>query len=89
MKPLVMTQGQWKSIRELLHKEHPKSTFMIRDRMRAKLGFTPRDHRHFDQTRGYYVEQVHLDFYSENKKTMFILKFSEILDAVPKHMLEI
>ena len=79
MKPVIITQVQWKKIREQLHKEYPKRIFMIRDRMRAKLGFTPRDHRHYDSAKGYYVEQVHLDFYSENKKTMFLMKFSEIL----------
>lgn len=81
MKPVIITAGQWKTIREQLHNEYPKSTFMIRERMKAKLGFTPRDHRHYDKEKGYYIEQVHLDFYSANKKTMFLMKFSEILSA--------
>lgn len=81
MKPVIITRGQWLTIREQLQKEYPKSIFMIRDRMRAKLGFTPRDHKHYDKKKGYYIEQVHLDFYSENKKTMFLMKFSEVLSV--------
>ena len=81
MKPVIITAGQWKSIRTQLQEEYPRSIFLLRDRMRTKLGFTPRDHRHYEESKGYYVEQVHLDFYSENKKTMFIMKFSEILNA--------
>jgi hypothetical protein len=28
---------------------------------------------------GYGEYQIHLDFYSENKRTMFLLKFSEVI----------
>jgi hypothetical protein len=50
--------------------------------MRAVLGFTVRDHKAFIQKPdgGYYSLEVHLDFYSENKRTMFLLKFSEVLN---------
>jgi len=76
MKPVIITRGQWVGILEQLRKEYPQSIFLLRDRMRAKLGFTNRDHRHYDKEKGYYIEQVHLDFYSENKKTMFLMKFA-------------
>ena len=83
MKPVVLTTDQWKKIRKELQTEHPKTVFMLRDKMRSVLGFTVRDHKAFIQKPdgGYYDTQVHLDFYSENKRTMFLLKFSEILNA--------
>jgi hypothetical protein len=36
----------------------------------------------FEPDKGHYEDQVHLDFYSENKRTMFLLKYSDIINAV-------
>ena len=89
MKPVILNTDQWKVIRKMLHEEHPKTVFMIRDKMKRVLGFTVREHRAWidkpqtigdDLNVGYYEFQIHLDFYSENKRTMFLLKFSEILN---------
>ena len=44
MSTLKLTTRQWQRIRADLHTEHPKSVFMIRDRMKAVLGFTVREH---------------------------------------------
>jgi len=33
----------------------------------------------WEPSKGQSVSQIHLDFYSERKRTMFLLKFSEIL----------
>lgn len=33
----------------------------------------------WEPSKGHSASQVHLDFYSERKRTMFLLKFSEIL----------
>lgn len=103
MKPVVLTPRKWRTILEMLHKEHPPSTFLIRDRMKSRLGFTVREHEEwisdpkaytqepitlsnlidFDRE-GWYQGKRHettirLDFYSENKRTMFLLKFSELI----------
>jgi siroheme synthase (precorrin-2 oxidase/ferrochelatase) len=80
MKQIILSRRTWHKIRELLQEEYAKSVFMLRSRMRERLGFTVRDHKHYDNSLGYYVEQVHLDFYSENKRTMFLLKFSEFIN---------
>lgn len=55
--------------------------FMLRDKMKRTLGFTVREHREYvpKMDGGYYENQIHLDFYSENKRTMFLLKYSEII----------
>jgi hypothetical protein len=79
IKPIVITEKQWLSIKAVLKQENPLTTFMLRDRMKKCLGFTPRHHTHYDSKKGYYISQVHLDFYSERKKTMFLIKFSEEL----------
>lgn len=88
MRPVILTVEQWKSIRKQLQEEHPKTVFMLRDKMRKVLGFTVREHKAWidkpqtlgdDLNVGYYEFQIHLDFYSENKRTMFLMKFSEVI----------
>ena len=81
MKPVILTVRQWKVIRAELQEEYPKTVFMIRDKMKSVLGFTVREHNEFvpKMDGGYYEMQIHLDFYSQNKRTMFLLKFSEYI----------
>lgn len=81
MKPVVLTTGQWKKVRAELYTEYPKTVFMLRDKMKRVLGFTVREHNDFvpKMDGGYYEMKIHLDFYSENKRTMFLLKFSEVI----------
>ncbi len=88
MRPVVLTTDQWKTIRKMLQEEHPKTVFMIRDKMKRVLGFTVREHKAWidkpatlgdDLNFGYTEFQIHLDFYSERKRTMFLLKFSELI----------
>lgn len=91
MKPIVLTPQAWRSIRDELHKEHPKSVFALRSKMRKTLGFTIREHRAWIMTKpsatditidqGHYEDQVHLDFYSEAKRTFFLMKYSEIISS--------
>jgi len=81
MKPIVLTVDQWKQIRIVLQEEHPKTVFMIRDKMKRVLGFTVREHNEWviKPDGGYGEHSIHLDFYSERKYTMFLLKFSEYM----------
>ena len=83
MKPVILTVDQWQTIRSQLHEEHPKTVFMLRSKMRSVLGFTVREHKEWvpKMDGGYADYQIHLDFYSENKRTMFLLKFSEVLGS--------
>ena len=83
MKPVKLTTDQWKRIRKELQSEYPKTVFMIRDKMKRTLGFTVREHQAWipKMDGGYYDLEIHLDFFSENKRTMFLMKFSEILNA--------
>lgn len=81
MKPVVLTIPQWQTIRSQLQEEHPKTVFMLRSKMRSVLGFTVREHKEFvpKMDGGYYDMAIHLDFFSENKRTMFLMKFSEVI----------
>jgi hypothetical protein len=81
MRPVVLTVNQWISIKEELHTEYPLTVFMLRSKMKRVLGFTVREHKTWipKPDGGYSDFQIHLDFYSENKRTMFLLKFSEII----------
>jgi hypothetical protein len=79
MKPIILTTSQWKKVRAELYTEHPKTVFMLRDKMKRVLGFTIREHQ--DWVNGEHSLRIHLDFYSANKRTMFMLKFSEIIGS--------
>jgi hypothetical protein len=93
MTTLKLSVNEWKSIREELHKEYPKSVFMLRNKMRAILGFTVREHSQWmdikprpgDEddiwNRGYSELSICLDFYNEKKYTMFLLKYSEYING--------
>jgi hypothetical protein len=52
--------------------------------MKMVLGFTVRRHSVWkmdpDFGHKYLKESIHLDFYNEPKRTMFLLKYSEYLD---------
>lgn len=82
MKPVVLTVDQWKTIRKELQTENPPTVFMIRDKMKKVLGFTVREHKRWDEGVVNMIFEIHLDFYSQNKRTMFLMKFSEV---VSKH----
>ena len=87
-KHIVLTEGQWAKVYDIIAKTYPHSVLLIRDRMKEVLGFTVRRHREWVRYDGWdhdyvprhlYVEQIHLDFYNEPKRTMFLLRFSEII----------
>jgi hypothetical protein len=88
-KPVVLSEGTWLKIYNQIAKTYPPSVLLIRNRMREVLGFTSRTHQEWvDQevdikdirygTR-FNITTVHLDFYSEPKRTMFLLKYSDII----------
>ena len=51
MPTLKLTVDQWRKIRTDLHTEHPKSVFMLKDKMRKVLGFTVREHNEWVENR--------------------------------------
>jgi hypothetical protein len=86
-KPIILSEKNWLAIYNQIAKEYPPSVLLIRDRMRSVLGFTSRTHEEWidrdvdrrDVGYGtkYRITTIHLDFYNEPKRTMFLLKYSE------------
>lgn len=85
MKHITLTHNEWKAIKQRIIEEYPPSVYLIRDKMKQVLGFTVREHRRWlDPESEEQVEtfedtwsEIHLDFYDEQLKTMFILKYYE------------
>ena len=82
MSTVKLSIDQWKLIRADLQTEHPRTVFMLRDKMKRVLGFTIREHNEWvpKLDGGYNEYSIRLDFYNERKYTMFILKYSEYLN---------
>jgi len=82
-KPIQVSRGQWDRLREQLKQDYPRSVMMLRSRMQAKLGFTPREYRDWDDNLGthggYRKNCIMLDFYSEKKRTFFLMKYSDFI----------
>lgn len=74
-----LTPAQWSRLYQRLKQDFPITTLMIRSRMRNTLGFLNRDHRYYNPETHRYVEVVCLDWYSEPKRTMFLLKYGDLL----------
>ena len=86
-KPIVLTHTQWGKLKNRLTTDYSPSVMMLGYRMKDKLGFTVREHRSWTERIGYMVD-IRLDFYSEPKRTMFLLKYSEYLDKSGKTALD-
>lgn len=91
MKALVLSEDQWTTIRQEIDKNYPRSVSMVRWKMKEVLGFTPREHTvwlgYYDNVskedkkagRHGYKKMIHLDFYDEAQRTMFLLKYGECI----------
>ena len=88
-KAIILSVEQWKEILSSITKTYPPSVLLISNIMKEKLGFTVRWHEEWfnrnvesrDMGYGtkYRQETIHLDFYNEPKRTMFLLKYSDII----------
>ena len=87
-KPIELSHGQWEQLREQLKQDYQPSVMLIREKMKSKLGFTPREYLEWDKEMGKYggyrKNCVMLDFYSEKKRTFFIMKYSDYIQ--PEHV---
>jgi hypothetical protein len=83
-KPVELTHSQWNSLYKEILKDYPPSVALIRSRMKEKLGFVNREYREYNKNTNVYKNCVMLDFYSEKKRTFFLMKYSEILNDKEK-----
>lgn len=82
-KPIELSHRQWEQLREQLKQDYPPSVMLLRTRMKSKLGFVDREYKEWDNSMGkhggYRKHCVMLDFYSEKKRTFFIMKYSNYI----------
>lgn len=85
MKHLTLKHREWERVFAKIKEEYADtpSTYLVRNKMREQLGFTVREHTHYNGDIEYvdtddwrdYSSQIHIDFYSESARTMFLLKY--------------
>ena len=75
MKSIKVKEKDWIKILEKIKKEYPPSYYLIRENSREKLGFTQR-------TNMYDYTYTWLDFYNEHKKTLFLLKYGDLISSI-------
>ena len=79
-KSIILSEHIWGKLYTQLARDNPHSVILIREKMKKVLGFVPREHNYFNIEDDYAVEEIHLDFYDEQKRTMFLLKYSEFIN---------
>ena len=87
-KSIELSHRQWNRLLEQLKQDYPPSMLLLRGRMKARLGFTSREYKDYDNNMGKYggyrKNCVMLDFYSEKKRTFFLMKYSDYIQ--PEHV---
>lgn len=82
-KPIEISHSQWDKLYKQLKKDHPPSVMMLRSKMKDKLGFVDRKYQEWDNNMGkrggWRKNCVMLDFFSEKKRTFFIMKYSDYI----------
>ena len=86
MKSVVLRHREWDRIFAKIKAEYvaTPSVYLMRNKMKEHLGFTVREHVTYnEQDVEYdlnndwrdYRSQIHIDFYTEAARTMFVLKY--------------
>jgi len=76
-------ESEWNYIRDRIKQDFGRTIFTISWKLKRELGFTVRYHKGLvpwndDETKMYYQNQVHLDFYTESAQSWFLLKYVNI-----------
>jgi hypothetical protein len=89
-KSVILSEGSWLKIYNHIAQNYPPSVLLVRSKMRSVLGFTSRTHDEWLDSEvhigngsygtKWHIKKIHLDFYSEPKRTMFLLKYSEFIN---------
>ncbi len=83
-KPLELEHKQWNQIFARIQKTYPTSVWALRSKMKERLGFVPREYKHWDDNIGKYggwhKNCIMLDFYSEKHRTVFLMKYADVIN---------
>lgn len=88
MKAVILKHREWDKIFAQIKKDYADTpaVYLIRNRMKDVLGFTPREHSVWRSQEEFYEyedqsdwrdmrSEIHLDFYTEAARTMFLLRY--------------
>jgi len=78
IKSISITEKEWEKIRTHIKQDYGEKILLITYVLRRELGFTPRIDRKWIDDGDYgsgYQTTVWLDFYNEEQKTFFMLKY--------------
>jgi hypothetical protein len=78
-KAVKMPMHKWYKLYAQIDKDYPK-TLILRERTKNVLGFTTREEYYRDRDGNNFEHRMCLDFFSEPKRTMFLLKYGDFLD---------
>lgn len=86
-KSTKLSHKQWARLKSRLTNDYSPSVMTMRGKMRNVLGFLPREHTYWSnrgtgQVKPREVSEIHLDWYSEPKRTFFLLKYGEYLGNI-------
>ena len=79
MKHIELTHAEWYKIRDQIREDFGDSMVILSFKMKRELGFTVREHRAYDpfdpMHRHSYRTVICVDFYTEQAKVWFTLKY--------------
>jgi hypothetical protein len=75
MTTIALEKHKWNPIRERIKADYGERIFYISWRIKETLGFTVRYHSGYDHLRGYYTDDIRLDFVDETAATFFRMKY--------------
>lgn len=80
-KPIELSHKQWDDLLTRLRKDHPPSVTLLTHKMKSKLGFTNRTYKDWDEENHCWrMNCVMLDFYSEKHRTLFLMKYADVIN---------
>lgn len=79
IKSISIPIGVWPKIYNQLARDYPASYILSRSKSKEKLGFTPRRHSTWEPGMVDKKDTIILDFYDEQKKLLFLLKFGHYI----------
>jgi hypothetical protein len=79
--PIEISRKNWLRLQEQIRDDYPISVSLIRGKMKKVLGFTTREYTDYSLDNSHYIKNcIMLDFFSEKKRTFFIMKYGDYLN---------